>query len=622
MSKILYTDLMEFSTDELAQTAWVSDADSPLPSAEYSVGDGIDSYTKLLLHANGGDATTRFIDNANDDQDGNNCVLMLHFDGADTATSTIDASLSNHTVTFVGNAQLDTAQSKFGSASLLCDGTGDYISLEDSADFNFGTGDFTIDFWVRFATIPATDSDYQFLWSQYEDSGDYAYCNLYNNGTGKTTLGFGLRLDGVDKGVYIMTNDWATLATDTWYHLAFERTTTTGKIFIDGVSQTLTESTAFGTNDVGDKAGPWIVGGHTLNPNNGMNGWIDEFRISKGTALWTANFTAPIASPSPKLVTAVADAQIDTAQKVFGTGSVLFDGTGDYLTIPASADWNFGAGDFTIDLWVRFNALPPADTNHMLFLESIVLDPINYWQFLIYNVAGQLQFWFNAIGRNDYKKDWTPVVNIWYHITFIRNGNTSTGYVDGVSLGDVSDSNDMPNVANVLSIGARYDGTVPLNGWIDELRISKGIARWTSNFDALNLQCYSEATIKEQGSYSLKAEATTGALNDTLTKTLTDYLDYSVMDVIKFSVRASRTGSNIKLKIHDTGGTTSEHTINIASADTWQTEIFDISAITTTNRDTIDKIIIEIINADVANTIYIDNLFSKAIVESSHVWVG
>lgn len=137
------------------------------------------------------------------------------------------------------------------------------------------------------------------------------------------------------------------------------------------------------------------------------------------------------------------------------------------------------------------------------------------------------------------------------------------------------------------------------------------------------LQCYSEDTIKQQGSYSLRVIAIqSNSLNKTLTKTLTDYLDYSIMDVIKLEVRASRTGSNIKLKIHDTGGTTSEHTINIASADTWQTETWDISGIAVGNRDTIDKIIIEIINADAINTLYFDNMYSKAIVETSHVFLG
>ena len=140
---------------------------------------------------------------------------------------------------------------------------------------------------------------------------------------------------------------------------------------------------------------------------------------------------------------------------------------------------------------------------------------------------------------------------------------------------------------------------------------------------AITLQSYSESTIIQQGSYSLKGVAViTDSLNDTLTKTLTDYLDYSIQDKIVFQVRSSRTGENLQLQLHDTGGITSSHTINIASADTWQTETWDISGITTTDRDTIDKLIIKIINADAENTFYFDNLFSEVVIEHSSVWFG
>ena len=602
MSKILYTDLMEFSTDELAQASWITDADTGLPSAEYSVGDGIDSYTKLLLHANGGDATTRFIDNANDDQDGNNCVLMLHFDGADTATTTIDAA-TNKAVTFVGTAQLDTAEKKFGTASLLLDGNSDYITLADSADWDFGAGDFTIDFWFRFNADSA--------------------CVICDNGAWVYSTGFNVEIANDLIYVWLNANSYSfTFAPSeaTWYHIAVSRNGTDLKAFVDG---TQVGETATSSDDI-TSAYTLTIG--SLTDSYRLNGWLDDFRIVKGTALWTANFTAPTVSPSPKLVTAVADAQIDTAQKVFGTGSVLFDGTGDYLSIPDSPDWDFGTGDFTIDCWIR---VVSGTANFMICGHGR-----DYYD------NGSYNFWYDrphrrfaftakaqdgTFSRFNYRFE--PAADTWYHIALVRKDNYLNLYHDGIidSTTDLSCDIDLTFSGDaIFTVGAgAYTGLVATPaGWIDELRISKGIARWTSNFNTLNLQCYSEDTIKEQGSYSLKIESNTDSLNDTLTKTLTDYLDYSVMDVIKFSVRASRTGSNIKLKIHDTGGTTSEHTINIASADTWQTEIFDISAIATADRDTIDKIIIEIINADVANTIYVDNLFSKAVVESSHTWVG
>ena len=86
-----------------------------------------------------------------------NRVLLLHCDGTDGSTSFIDSSSSGHTVTAVGNAQIDTAQYKFGGASALFDGSGDYLTVPDSSDFNFGANPVTIDFWVKFNAITAED---------------------------------------------------------------------------------------------------------------------------------------------------------------------------------------------------------------------------------------------------------------------------------------------------------------------------------------------------------------------------------------------------------------------------------------------------------------------------------
>src|SRR3990167_5305793 len=81
------------------------------------------------------------------------CVLMLHMDGTDGATTFTDSSDNAKTMTAVGNAQIDTAQSKFGGASGLFDGTGDWLTTPDSTDWDLGTGDFTIDFWIRFSSV-------------------------------------------------------------------------------------------------------------------------------------------------------------------------------------------------------------------------------------------------------------------------------------------------------------------------------------------------------------------------------------------------------------------------------------------------------------------------------------
>lgn len=124
------------------------------------------------------------------------------------------------------------------------------------------------------------------------------------------------------------------------------------------------------------------------------------------------------------------------------------------------------------------------------------------------------------------------------------------------------------------------------------------------------LNCFSESSIKTQGSYSLKGVATTSALNKTLTRTIGSPIDLTGVDILKFDIRSTRTGSNIKIGIHDSGGTTTEVTPNITDANTWQLVVWDISAVANADKDAIDSIIVTIANADSANTFYIDNFLS------------
>ena len=132
-----------------------------------------------------------------------------------------------------------------------------------------------------------------------------------------------------------------------------------------------------------------------------------------------------------------------------------------------------------------------------------------------------------------------------------------------------------------------------------------------------SLQCYSESTIKQQGTYSLKGVAAiTDSLNDTLTRTVSPTIDLSNVDALVFDARASRTDTNFEIQIHDSGGTTTTKTVNIASADTWQEVSWDISAVTNANKDAIDSIIIKITNADAANIIYIDDFKSVAVTNN------
>jgi len=126
------------------------------------------------------------------------------------------------------------------------------------------------------------------------------------------------------------------------------------------------------------------------------------------------------------------------------------------------------------------------------------------------------------------------------------------------------------------------------------------------------IQCYSESTLKMQGSYSLKGIAKiTAALNETLTRTVAPTIDLSGGQSIKNYGRALRTGTNIQIQIHDSGGTTSTKNIVIAQANTWEQTTWDISGIADADKDAIDQIVIKVTNADAANTFYLDDMFAE-----------
>ena len=211
-----------------------------------------------------------------------NAKLLCLFEGADEATTgTAD---TGQTITFAGTAQIDTAQAKIGTASLLLDGNSDYVTVPDSADWAFGAGDFTIDMWVRFNSVAASS---MFVNQRSGGGGtEQWYCH-WNQGSSL------LHLYGAVSGSAIghYTCSW-TPSVDTWYHLAFERSGTGAYIFVDGVSQELTETTAFSTNSMPNCADVLSIG-RINTPDGYHNGWIDAFRVTKGTALWTANFTPP-----------------------------------------------------------------------------------------------------------------------------------------------------------------------------------------------------------------------------------------------------------------------------------------------------------------------------------------
>lgn len=216
--------------------------------------------------------------------------LLLPMDGANGSTTFTDESNNSFTVTANGNAQISTTQSKFGGASAAFDGSGDYLSVPDDASLNFGSDDFTIEFWVFLNSI----TSFTGLLGKRAGEADYApFLIDFNNLTPKN-IRFLTSTTG-SSFTHVLTANTAT-PTSTWIHIAAVRSSGTLGLYQGGTLVASSSITgAVMTNSapiyIGRGASQVVAAGQT-------NGYIDDFRITKGVARYTAAFTPPTA-PHP-----------------------------------------------------------------------------------------------------------------------------------------------------------------------------------------------------------------------------------------------------------------------------------------------------------------------------------
>jgi hypothetical protein len=185
-------------------------------------------------------------------------------------------------------------------------------------------------------------------------------------------------------------------------------------------------------------------------------------------------------SSSARTVSVGADAQISTAQSVFGGASGLFDGTGDRLSVPDSTDWATGTGNFTVDFRARF---VNADFTGVFFAQAV--DASHYWRLAHSSDATTITLTKENGGSGDISMSWLSlglVIDTWYHIALVRNGDSWNLYIDGVDKGTKTDSNSIIDFAAVFLVGGDTVNGQYHNGYIDEFRFSNGIARWTTGF--------------------------------------------------------------------------------------------------------------------------------------------
>ena len=393
-----------------------------------------------------------------------------------------------------GNAQIDTAQSKFGGSSALFDGTGDYLLVENIAGDI--TGDFTFECFVRFSAFPSSGSFHMLATG---DSNRY-FALKNDGGTQKWESSL---MTGANQYVARYT---PTISTGVWYHIALIKSGGTLTLYQDGVA--LTATTVAGSMTSSSTlfvSGTNILGAFT-SANYSLNGWLDEIRISN-SARYTTGFTPSTTAfvndsntllllhmdgtdastffeddngvRAQRGIVAQNGCQIDNAQSKFGGTSALFNATNDIQLRAHEVD--ILSGNFTIEFWFR-----PNNGAYILFHNRPSLSFGANEMFCYYvSSSNRLEWNINGYGSLSYSNTSMPHSN-WYHVAWVRSGTTVTLYVNGTAQTDTK-TNYTADIGNanrkIWYFGSIDGGGDEYSGWIDEVRISN-TARYTSNFTA------------------------------------------------------------------------------------------------------------------------------------------
>lgn len=362
--------------------------------------------------------------------------------------------------------------------SFYADGTGDYISSTFSSAGVSLDGSNTIEFWT-----------YQTVY------GNEYTTNIGSNTPSTNRIGIQFYLDSI----YVYYGNLGTQMSSTrttqaylknsWHHIAVVRNVNAVRLYVDGV-------------DIGS------VGTVTTNPTTyevGIGasssgtvpffGYISNYRITKSAVYTTAftpsttpltggdvllNFTNAgiIDNTGKNVIETAGNAQVNTTIKKYGTGSLSFDGTGDWLNFVTYSNdlYNFGTGNFTIEGWFYRTT-----TSGRMDLLGRYVDATNgFGVATSLTSSGDMQFYYgNSVLITTPGSVWSA--NTWTHFAVVRSGTNLQIYVQGIKQNTVTNSTSMSS-GNPLVVGAAGNRTQPLNGFLDEIRITKGVARYTANF--------------------------------------------------------------------------------------------------------------------------------------------
>jgi hypothetical protein len=395
-----------------------------------------------------------------------------------------DNSVNNFTLTKSGDVEV----TKFSpylptrpynpsthGGSAYFDGTEDGLTFTGATS---GAGDFTTEAWVNLSVL----RDYNVIFD--------------NRATGESTTGyaFGVNAAGslyLYSGIFPAFRILSSIAitVNTWNHVALVRSGTTFTLYVNGLSSgTYTSSANFSDTNSGIGIAPT----YTTNP---FFGYISDVRVVNGTAIYTSNFTPPTEpltavantsllcnftnaaifdSAAKNVLETVGNAQIDTTVVKYGTGSMEFDGNGDYLITPNKQELVLAGGPWTAECWVY--PTPDYSNYRTVFAKRVSGGVTTSYQGYLRISTGVVGFY----NGTNYESATALTSNQWSHCAWVYDGTNINIYVNGTSV--LSSAATITEVDQPLVIGGPRGYSEWFGGYIDDLRITKGVARYTANF--------------------------------------------------------------------------------------------------------------------------------------------
>ena len=404
-----------------------------------------------------------------------------------------DGSTNAHSITVTGNVStkpltpfnnLEYSEALHGSSGYF-DGTGDYLVLPEVASTS---GDVTIEFWINPSKIQTYNGDAFIIGNNINGLGTWAI-SLY-----APTNKIGVWLDSFSS-LRTLSNE--TVNRESWNHIALVKNAGIIRLYINGIqeSATITQSANFGQGS-NVYIGQYHAGGQPY------TGYVSDVRVVNGTAIYTSNFTPPTApltavtnttfllNPNPSIIDKAQTSNLKliggptgstTQAKFANTKSIDFGDVSQTYVMEVSSGAGY-TGEFTIEFWMY-------NTNVTSTWQSLISNSYvsgsEYFRLYKNDGSGAFALYHNSTSAK-LTGIGTIANNTWTHVAIVRDSsNDITVYQDGISIGSYNNNQIFGTASSPVNIGKGGVGdgsSYPMSGYIQDLRITKVLARYTSNF--------------------------------------------------------------------------------------------------------------------------------------------